>query len=45
MRDFIEENMRGMNVLSDGVTMASAMNENNLPDLESLANALMDSMK
>lgn len=45
MRDFIEENMRGMNVLSDGVTMASAMNENNLPDLESMANALMDSMK
>lgn len=45
MRDFIEENMRGMNVFSDGVTMASAMNENNLPDLESLANALMDSMK
>lgn len=45
MRDFIEENMRGMKVLSDGVTMASAMNENNLPDLESLANALMDSMK
>lgn len=45
MRDFIEENMRGMNVLSDGVTMASAMNENNLLDLESLANALMDSMK
>ncbi|MDD3204108.1 MAG: FprA family A-type flavoprotein, partial [Pygmaiobacter massiliensis] len=45
MRDFIEENMRGMNVLSDGVTMASAMNENNLPDLESLANALMGSMK
>lgn len=45
MRDFIEENLRGMNVLSDGITMASAMNENNLPDLEALANALIDSMK
>lgn len=45
MRDFIEENLRGMNLLSDGVTMASAMNENNLPDLEALANALIDSMK
>lgn len=45
MRDFLENQMRDMTVLDERVTLNSAMNENNQPELEALADSIIASMK
>jgi flavorubredoxin len=45
MRDFLENEMRNITVLDEKLTLNSAMNEDNLPEMEALADSLIQSMK
>ncbi len=45
MRDFLENEMKEITVLDEKLTINSAMNEDNLPDLDALADSLIESMK
>ena len=44
MRDFLDEQMKEITVLDDQLTLASSLNENGLPDLDSLADSLIESI-
>lgn len=45
MRQFLEEEMKNMNVLDEKVSLNSALTEDNLPDLDALADSLAESVK
>ena len=45
IRDFLDQEMKEITVLDDQLTLASSLNENGLPDLESLADSLIDSIR
>lgn len=45
MRDFLENQMKKMTVLDEKVTLNSSLKEENLPDVEALADSLVESMK
>jgi flavorubredoxin len=45
MREFLEDEMKDMTVLDEKLTLNSSMNENNLPDLDALADRIIQSMK
>lgn len=45
MRDFLDEQMKEITVLDDQLTLASALNENGLSDLDSLADSLIESIR
>lgn len=45
MRDFLDGEMKEMTILDDQLTLASSLNENGLPDLESLADSLIESIR
>ena len=45
MRDFLDEQMKEITVLDDQLTLASALNENGVPDLDSLADSLIESIR
>ncbi|QAT49818.1 FprA family A-type flavoprotein [Caproiciproducens sp. NJN-50] len=45
MREFLENEMKEINVLDDKLTLNSSMNEDNLPDLDALAESIVQSMK
>lgn len=45
MRDFLDAEMKEMTILDDQLTLASSLNENGLPDLESLADSLIESIR
>lgn len=44
MRDFLDQEMKEITVLDDQLTLASSLNENGLPDLDSLADSLIESI-
>ncbi|MCB6365401.1 FprA family A-type flavoprotein [Intestinibacillus massiliensis] len=44
MREFVE-GMRDMEVLDEKVSLASAMNENNAPDMDTLVDGILESMR
>lgn len=44
MREFLEE-MREMTILEDKVTLMSSMNEDNVPDMDTLVESVLESMK
>ncbi|HAQ41791.1 MAG TPA: FprA family A-type flavoprotein [Clostridiales bacterium] len=45
MQEFLENEMKQMTVLDEKITMNSAMNDDNLPDLDALAESIIESMK
>ena len=45
MQKFIDEELKGMTVLNERLSMASSMGEDKKVDLEALADAIIDSMK
>lgn len=45
IRDFLDQEMKEITVLDDQLTLASSLNENGLPDLESLADSIIDSIR
>ncbi len=45
MREFLDEQMKEMTVLDDQLTLASALNENGIADLDSLADSLIESIR
>lgn len=45
MRKFLEDDMKNMNVLDEQLSLVSSMKDNNTPELETLANAIIASMK
>lgn len=45
IRDFLDQEMKEITVLDDQLTLASSLNENGLPDLESLADSIIDSLR
>lgn len=45
MQEFLETNLKSVNVLSETVSVASAMGENNTDDMNIFVDALMESMK
>lgn len=45
MREFLENEMKDINVLDEKLTLNSAMNEDNLPEMDALADSLIASMK
>lgn len=45
MREFLDEQMKEMTVLDDQLTLASALNENGVPDLDSLADSIIESIR
>jgi flavorubredoxin len=45
MREFLENQLKKMTVLDEKVTLNSALKEENLPDLEALADSLIESLK
>jgi flavorubredoxin len=45
MREFLENEMKGITVLDEKLTLNSAMNEDNLADLDALADSIIASMK
>ena len=45
MREFLEDEMKDMNLLDEKLTLNSSMNEDNLPDLDALAESIVQSMK
>lgn len=44
MREFLED-MREMTILEDKVTLMSSMNEDNVPDMDTLVESVLESMK
>lgn len=44
MREFLEDSMKDMNVLDEKLTLNSSMNEDNLPDLDALADSIVQSI-
>lgn len=45
MREFLDDEMKDINVLDEKLTLNSSMNEDNLPDLDALAESIVQSMK
>lgn len=45
MREFLENEMKEMNVLDEKLTLNSSMNEESFPDLDALAESIVHSMK
>lgn len=45
MRKFLEDDMKNMNVLDEQLSLVSSMKDNNTPELETLADAIIASMK
>ncbi len=45
MRRFLEDDMKNMNVLDEQLSLVSSMKDNNTPELETLADAIIASMK
>ena len=45
MREFLENEMKDINVLDEKLTLNSAMNEDNLPEMDALADSLIASVK
>ena len=45
MQKFIDEELKGMTVLNERLSMASSMGADKKVDLEALADAIIDSMK
>jgi len=45
MQKFLDEEMKNMTVLNERVSMASALHEDKVTELETLASAILDSMK
>lgn len=45
MQEFLENEMKQMTVLDEKITMNSTMNEDNLPDLDTLTDSIIESMK
>lgn len=45
MQKFLENEMKQITVLDEKITMNSAMNDDNLPDLNALADSIIESMK
>ncbi len=45
IRDFLDQEMKEITVLDDQLTLASSLNENGLPDLEGLADSIIDSIR
>lgn len=45
MQKFIDEEMKGMTVLNERLTLASALNEGKSTELDTLADAILDSMQ
>ncbi len=45
MREFLENEMKDINVLDEKLTLNSAMNEDNLPEMDALADSLIASVR
>lgn len=45
MREFLEDEMKNMNILDEKLTLHSSMNEDSLPDLDALSESIVQSMK
>mgnify|MGYP000871428923 FL=1 len=45
MQKFLSEEMKDMTVLNERISIASSMNKDKEPELDALANAIIDSMK
>lgn len=45
MRTFLEDEMKEMNVLNEQLSLVSSLKEDNLPELDTLADAILASMK
>ena len=45
IQKFIDEEMKGMTVLNERLTLASALNEGKATELDTLADAILDSMQ
>lgn len=45
MQEFLENEMKEMTVLDEKLSLNSSMNEDNLPDLDALADSIIASMK
>lgn len=45
MREFLEDEMKDMNILDEKLTLNSSMTEDNLPDLDALAESIVQSMQ
>ncbi|QAT42531.1 FprA family A-type flavoprotein [Aminipila luticellarii] len=45
MQEFLENEMKKMTVLDDRLTLNSAMNEDKLPDMDTLVDSIIESMK
>lgn len=45
MREFLEKQLKQTTVLDEKLTINSAMNEDNLPDMDALADSIIESMK
>ena len=44
MRKFLDEEMKEMTILDEQVTMASALNDGNMADMDALADRIIESM-
>lgn len=45
MQEFLENDMKNMNVLDEKLSLNSAMNEDNLPELDAVADSILQQMK
>ena len=45
MNDFLNNELKSMTVLNDVLTIHSAMNEDKLPEMDALADSIIESMK